>query len=66
MGFCLIVGKELSEEPCAGKARDFIGRGAWAESSGVRKPGELLCLVAHGRGFYGDGNSFQVVSGQSF
>ena len=37
MGSCLIVGKELSKETCAGKARDFIGRGAWVESSGVRE-----------------------------
>ena len=29
-------------------------------------PGELLCLVARSPGFYGEGISFQVVSGQSF
>ena len=27
LGSCLILGKELSEETCADKSRDFIGRG---------------------------------------
>ena len=33
---------------------------------GSGNPGELLCHVACSLGFYGDGVSFQVVSGQSF
>ena len=31
---------------------------------GSGKSGDLLCLAAHGLGFYGDGISFQVVFGQ--
>ena len=27
LGSCLTLGKELSEETCADKARDFIGKG---------------------------------------
>ena len=33
---------------------------------GKRNPGALLCHVPRSFGFYGDGVSFQVVSGQSF
>ena len=44
-------------DPCADKARDFIGKG---------HPGELLCHMAFSFGFYGDGISFQVVFSQSF
>ena len=29
MDFCVTLGKELSEETCADKARPFIGRGHW-------------------------------------
>ena len=66
MGSCLTLGKELSEETCASKARDFIGKVPGQRAGGEGKPGELLCLVACSRGFYGDGNSFQAVFGQSF
>ena len=37
-GSCLTLGKELSEETRADKARDSIGKGARVESSRVRKP----------------------------
>ena len=54
-------------DTCAGKARDFIGKGhPRVESSRVREPGELLCHMAHSLGFYGGGIGFLVVSGQSF
>ena len=41
-----------------------MGRGAGAESSRVRNPGEPVCRVAHCLRFYGDGVSCWVVSGQ--
>ena len=66
-GFCLTLGKELSEEIRADKARDFMGKGhPGGEQQGWENPGELLCHVARSLGFYGDGISFQVVFGQSF
>ena len=36
-GSCLTLGKELTEETCADKTRDFIGKGTQVESSRVRK-----------------------------
>ena len=47
------------------KQEALLGRGARAESSSVREPGKALCRAAHSLGFYGDGVSFRVVSGQS-
>ena len=38
MGSCLTLGKELSEETRADKARGFIGKGTQVESSRVREP----------------------------
>ena len=38
LGSCLTLGKELSKEIRADKARDFIGRGTQVESSRVREP----------------------------
>ena len=38
LGSCLTLGKELSRETRANKARDFIGKGTWVESSRVREP----------------------------
>ena len=67
MGSCLTLGNELSEEAHAlTKQETLLGRGSWVESRRVRDPGELLCHVARSLGFYGDGVSFWVVSGQSF
>ena len=37
VGSCLTLGKELSEETRADKARDFIGKGTRVESSRVRE-----------------------------
>ena len=48
------------------KQETLLGRGTRAESSRLGSPGELLCRVAHSFRFYGDGISFQVVSGQLF
>ena len=48
---------------CADKANDFIGKGAWVESSRYGNSGELLC---HSLLFSGDGISFWVVFSQSF
>ena len=38
LGSCLTLGKELSEETRADKARDFIGKGTLVESSRVKEP----------------------------
>ena len=38
VGSCPTLGKELSEETSADKAREFIGKGHWADSSRVREP----------------------------
>ena len=37
LGSCLTLGKELSEETCADKARDVIGKGTRVESSRIRE-----------------------------
>ena len=49
------------------KRETLLGRGAQAErrAGGSGNPGELLCHVARSPGFYDDGISFPVVSGQS-
>ena len=66
MGSCLTLRNELSEETHAlTKQETLLGRGACAESSGVRKPRRTALHVAHSLEFYGDGVSFRVVSGQS-
>ena len=44
LGSCLTLGKELSEETCADKARDFIGKGTRVESSRVREPRRIALL----------------------
>ena len=67
MGSCLTLGIELSEEThVLTKQEILLGKGAQAESSRVRDPGELLCHVARSLGFSGDGISFRVVFRQSF
>ena len=38
LGSCLTLGKELSEETRADKARDFIGKGTLVESNRVKEP----------------------------
>ena len=56
---------ELSEEThLLTKQQPSLGR-ARVDSGRVRGPGGLLCHVARRAGFYGDGISFPVVSGQS-
>ena len=44
LGSCLTFGKELSEETCADKARDFIEKGTRVESSRVREPRRTALL----------------------
>ena len=44
VGSCLTLGNELSQETCADKARDFIGKGSWVESSRVREPRRTALL----------------------
>ena len=46
------------------KQETLLGRGARAESSSVREPGELLSHEAFSLRFYGIGVRFWVVSGQ--
>ena len=51
----------LSEEKhVLTKQKTSLGRGTWVESRRVREPGGLLCHVARGLRFYGDGVSFPV------
>ena len=54
-------------DTCADKAKYFIGRRPWVESSRIREPrrSALPCGWACSPRFYGNGISFQVVSGQS-
>ena len=67
MGSCLTLRNELSEEThVLTKQETLLGRGGRAESSRVREPRRTALHMAHSLGFYGDGVSFQVVSGQSF
>ena len=65
MGSCLTLGKELSEEThVLTKQGSLLGRGARVESSRVREPRRTALHVALSLGFYGDGVTFRVVSGQ--
>ena len=65
-GSCLTPGNELSEEThMLTEQETSVGRGPRGDRGRVRDPGELLCHVAHGPGFYADGIRFWVVSGQS-
>ena len=66
VGSCLTLRNELSKETCLTQQEILLVRGTQAESSSVGDSGELLCHMAHGLGFYGDGISFRVVSDQSF
>ena len=63
-----MLGNELSEEThVLTKQETLLERDAQAENRRVRQPRRrLLCHVARNLGFYGDGVSFWVVSGQSF
>ena len=52
----LRVGSCLTIKRHAKKAKDFIAKGCPGKvAAGQGNPGELLCHVAHGLGFYGDG-----------
>ena len=54
MGSCLTLGNELSQETRAAKARDFIGKGSWVESTRVREPRKTALLPhSHSRVFPG-------------
>ena len=67
LGSCLTLGSELSKEThILTKQEALLCKGTQAESSRVRNLGELLCHVACSLGFYGNGISLWVVSGQSF
>ena len=67
VGSCLTLRNELSKEMhVLTKQETLLGRGAWAESSRVREPRRTALPCACSLGFYGDGISFWVVSGQSF
>ena len=58
---------ELSEETQKlTKQEIFLGRGAWEESRRVREPRRTALPRGLSVGFYGDGISFCVASGQSF
>ena len=48
------------------KQETLLGRGPWAEHGRVREPRRTALPCACSLGFYGDGISFWVVSGQSF
>ena len=66
LGSCLTLGNELSEEThMLTKQENSLGREPRVDRGRVRDSGGLLCHVARRPGFYGDGISFQVVSGQS-
>ena len=63
MSSCLTLRNELSEETCAGKARDFIGKECQVEGSrarGPRRTASAMWLAVSG--FVAMG----LVSGQSF
>ena len=65
-GPCLTLRNELSKEThMLTQPKTLLGRGTQVESSRLRKPGGLLCHVAYSLRFYGNGASFQVISGQS-
>ena len=67
MGSCLTLGNELSEETHEPtKQEALLGRGAWAESSGVRGPRRTAVPLAHRLGFYHDGIRLWVDLSQSF
>ena len=53
-------------DPCADKARDFIGKGHPGGEQEVRKPRRTALPHGSQSGFYGDGFSFRVVFSQSF
>ena len=64
MGSCLTLRNELSKEThILTKQEALLGRGTWVESR-RENPG-LQCCVAGNLGFYSNGVSFWVVSGQS-
>lgn len=61
MGSYLTLEKyELSEETCMLTKQEAFWKGAWAENSSAREPGEGLCHVAHSLVFYGDGISSRL------
>ena len=67
MGSCLTLRNELSKETHVLKKQEtLLGRGPWAEHGRVREPRRTALPSACSLGFYGDGISFWVVSGQSF
>ena len=63
MGSCLTLRNEISEETHElTKQETLLGRSAGQRAAGYGNPGELLCHVARGLGFYGDGTRFWVFS----
>ena len=52
VGSGLTRGNEVSQETHADKARDFIGKGSWVESSEVRGPRRTSLPRAHTLGFF--------------
>ena len=67
LGSCLTARNELSEEThVLTKQEILLGKVPGLRAVGKRNPGALLCHVPRSFGFYGNGVSFQVVSGQSF
>ena len=66
VGSCQTLGNGLSEEAhVLIKQKILLGRGTRAESSRVREPRRTALHAAPSLGFYGNGVSFRVVSGQS-
>ena len=66
MGSCLTLRTELSKEtPVLRKHETYWEGVPGVQSSRRRNPGERLSHEAHSLRFYGNGVSFQAVSGQS-
>ena len=63
---CLTLGKELSEETRADKARDFIGRRHLGREQQGKETQESCSATWLSLGFYANRISFRVVFGQSF
>ena len=67
MDSCLTLGNELPEKiHVPTKQENLLGKAAWVDSIRAGNPGGLTYHMARSLRFYGDGNSFRVVSGQSF
>ena len=64
-GSCLTLGMNCLRRHTCWQSSSLHWEGPRVDSGRVRGPGGLLCRVARRAGFYGDGISFPVVSGQS-